>query len=67
MIFINRITARQLLFVKKIITGDFYYVGHFIGNTVTDGFTDKLKHVIQKKIIGIILLVFPSLKMEYHR
>jgi hypothetical protein len=30
---------KQLQFIQKIIFGDSYYIGEFVDNKITDGFT----------------------------
>lgn len=42
---------RQLLFVSETFLGDSYYVGNFIGNLITDRFTDGKSTPNKKKFM----------------
>jgi hypothetical protein len=52
---------------KKYIINDFCYVGHYINNTITNGFINKKDASNKKIFIDIILSVISSEIITYYQ
>jgi len=53
--------------IERLIFDDFYFVGYYVSNIITDRFSQKKKRVKQKKIVSIIPSIILSMSMTKHR